>query len=144
MSVSGNQRGVVDVAVDVTVECMDASGGLHHLDTRLGYLAADPYAVSMTFLTAAGDLTWTFARDLLLRGVSAPAGDGDVHVCPSLDVDGGAVILVELSSPDGHLILQARTKDVTDFLERSQAVVPAGEEGAHLDVDALVDQLLAG
>lgn len=144
MSVSGNQRGVVDVSVDVTVECMDASGGLHHLDTRLGYQAVDAYAVSMTFLTATGDLTWTFARDLLLRGVGSPVGDGDVHVCPALDVDGAAVVLIELSSPDGHLILQARTKDVTDFLDRSLRVVPAGEEGAHLDLDALVGQLLAG
>ena len=142
MSINGNRRGVADVAMDVTVECMDASGGLHHIDTLLGYQASDPYAVTMTFLTAGGDLVWTFGRDLLLRGVSVPTGDGDVHVCPSLGVDGRAVVLVELSSPDGHLILQARTQEITDFLDRAVAVVPEGAEGAHLDLDALVDRLL--
>jgi hypothetical protein len=142
MSINGNRRAVADVAMDVTVECMDSTGGLHHIDTLLGYQATDPYAVTMTFLTAGGDLTWTFGRDLLLRGVSIPTGDGDVHVCPSLGVDGRAVVLVELSSPDGHLILQARTQEIADFVDRSLAVVPAGEESAHLDVDALVDRLL--
>lgn len=142
MSISSNRRADADVATDVTVECMDATGALHHIDTFFGYRASDPYAVSMTFLTAAGDLTWTFGRDLLLRGVTLPTGDGDVHVCPSLGMDGRAVVLIELNSPDGHLILQARTQDVTDFLARSVAVVAEGEESAHLDVDALVERLL--
>ena len=53
------------------------------------------------------------------------------------------MVSIELSSPDGHLVLMARTSDVSDFITRSFAVVPDGEETQHFDVDALISQVLA-
>lgn len=130
------------VTQDVTIECVDATGNVTALDAALGYSPADPYAVTATFFTAAGDVVWTFARDLLSRGLSEPAGDGDVHVWPCLDADGRAVVIIELCSPDGELVAQARTQDIYRFVSRSLALVPAGLESAHLDMDVLIDQLL--
>jgi len=138
----GSERTVADVAVDLTLECVDASGHHHQIDTVLAYRASDPYAVTMTFITGEGDLTWTFGRDLLVHGVDRPVGDGDVRVAPAISKAGRAVVDVELCSPDGHLVLQARTADLIEFVERTTSLVPSGEESGHFDVDRLIAQFL--
>lgn len=143
MNVPGSRNSVVDVAVDITVQCMDEHGILHDIDTILGYRSEDPYAATMTFLTADGDLTWTFARDLLARGLGAPIGDGDVRVTPSIGLDGSALVDIELTSPDGHLVLQARTEDVRQFVSRSYDSVPAGQESTFIDIDSMISQMFA-
>lgn len=143
MNVPGSRNSVVDVAVDITVQCMDEHGVLHDIDTILGYRCEDPYAVTMTFLTSDGDLTWTFARDLLALGLHAPTGDGDVRVTPSIGLDGRALVDIELTSPDGHLVLQARTDEVTHFVKRTLDSVPAGEESTFIDMDSMISQMFA-
>lgn len=144
MNKSGSGRAVADVAVDLTLECLDAGGHHHQIDTVLAYRCADPYAVTMTFLTGEGDLTWTFGRDLLVEGISRPVGDGDVRVAPSISTAGRAVVDVELSSPDGHLVLQAHTTHLRDFVERTTSLVAPGQETVHLDVDSLIADILQG
>ena len=143
MNLSGSGRTLSDVALDITVECVDERGIRHEIDAVLGYRQADPYAVAMTFITGEGNLVWTFGRDLLARGLAVPVGEGDVHVAPAIGLSGLAMVSIELSSPDGHLVLMARTSDVSDFITRSFAVVPDGEETQHFDVDALISQVLA-
>lgn len=133
---------VADIALDVTLECVDASGQSHQIDTVLGYNRNDPYAMSMTFLATEEPLTWTFGRDLLIAGMHAPSGDGDVNVAPAIGESGRAVVLITLSSPDGSLLLGARTDQVANFLDRSLAMVPGGDEDAHLDMDDLISRLL--
>ncbi len=143
MNLSGSGRTLSDVALDITVECVDERGIRHEIDAVLGYRRADPYAVAMTFITGEGNLVWTFGRDLLARGLAVPVGEGDVHVAPAIGLSGLAMVSIELSSPDGHLVLMARTSDVSDFITRSFAVVPDGAETQHFDVDALISQVLA-
>lgn len=138
-----NRRVQADVSAQIALECVDDQGTTHHVSSVFGYDLADPFAVTVTFCTPHGDLPWTFARDLLVRGLDGPNGDGDVHVWPSITARGRAVILIELSSPDGHLIAQARTDEVYRFLTRTLALVPPGTESEHLDVDTLVGQLLS-
>ena len=142
MNKSGSGRTVADVAVDLTLECLDAGGRQHQIDTILAYRRTDPYAVTMTFLTGDGDLTWTFGRDLLVQGINHPVGEGDVRVAPSISASGRAVVDVELSSPDGHLVLQARTTELSDFVQRTTSLVAPGAESAHLDVDRLIASIL--
>jgi len=143
MNVSGNGRTLSDVALDITVECVDERGIRHEIDAVLGYRRSDPYAVAMTFITGEGDLVWTFGRDLLTRGLATPVGDGDVHVAPAIGLSGTAMVSIELSSPDGHLVLQAKSSAVTDFITRSFAVVPDGDESDFFDADTLISQVLA-
>jgi hypothetical protein len=133
---------VADIALDVTLECMDDRGIKHQIDTVLGYHRTDPYAVSMTFMAAEEPLTWTFGRDLLIRGMHAPTGDGDVCVGPSIDELGRAIVLITLSSPDGSLLLEGRTDQIAHFLDRTLAMVPSGSEASHLDIDEMIAQLL--
>lgn len=131
------------VTQTVTMECVDAVGQVMALVAELGYQPADPYAATATFRTPGGDVVWTFARDLLSHGMTAPAGEGDVHVWPCLDTFGRAVVIIELRSPDGELLVQAPSSDIATFVDKSLALVPTGDEGEHVDVDALIGQLLS-
>lgn len=128
----------------VTLELIDPSGATAPLETELAYEPADPFAVSMTFLTVAGQVRWTFGRDLLIGGLLEPTGDGDVHVWPCVDNDGNSVIIIELCSPDGEALVQGRTAEVTAFVERMTTSVAAGAESTLVDVDAAIAALLAG
>jgi hypothetical protein len=133
---------VAGVTHPLTMECVDADGATHHVDTSLAYVPSDPYAVTLTFRTAAGDVPWTFGRELMVHGLVSPTGEGDVHVWPTVDGRGRSVLVVELESPDGRLRAQARAEEVCRFLSHSLNLVPLGEE--RLDVDLLLARLLGG
>jgi hypothetical protein len=143
MNMSGSGHTLSDVALGITVECMDDRGIRHEIDTVLGYRSSDPFAVAMTFVTSDGNLVWTFGRDLLMRGTESPSGDGDVHVAPAIGLSGRAMVSIELSSPDGHLVLHARSADINDFVARTVAVVAPGSESDFFDADLLISQVLA-
>ncbi|WP_457205928.1 SsgA family sporulation/cell division regulator [Nocardioides sp. P5_C9_2] len=137
------RRITADVAVDVTMFCRDLEGHSYELDAVLGYARTDAFAVTMTFGDVEPHVTWTFSRDLLMRGINHPTGEGDVRICPSLNDDGVAIVQIELCSPDGHLLLEARTDDITHFIGRTVDVCAPGIEAEHLDVDQMIAQLLA-
>ena len=114
------------------------------LEGELVFDPADPYAISMNLEARSGTVTWTFARELLEQGLYSPSGDGDVQVWPCLSGSGDAVVIIELSSPDGTALLQAPSRTVHDFVARTLEVVPAGAESAHLALDTLISKLLPG
>jgi hypothetical protein len=142
MAISERNLYADPVTHDLALQCVNAVGTLSTVDAVLGYDPADPFAVTATFVTGEGDVVWTFARDLLAGGLTGPAGVGDVHLWPSVDAEGGATVIIELCSPDGELVAQARTHDIYGFLSRCLAAVPAGTEADRLDLDQLIDQLL--
>jgi Streptomyces sporulation and cell division protein, SsgA len=131
------------VTQSVSMDCVDQAGQAMSLDADLGYSPADPYAVTATFRTSGGDVVWTFARDLIIGGLTAPTGDGDVHVWPCLDTSGRAVVIIELNSPDGELLVQVPTQDLYRFVNRTLTSVPVGGESDFMDIDLLVSQLMA-
>lgn len=133
---------VADVALDVTLECLDSRGNCHQIDTVLGYHRPDAYAVTMTFMTGDEPLTWTFARELLIDGMNEPTGDGDVHIAPAIS-NSRSVVLITLSSPDGHLLLEARTDQVAEFIDGTLDLVPAGTESTELDLDHLIGKIFS-
>lgn len=137
------QQATETVTQDITLECVDAAGTVTTLQVLLGYQPSDPFAVTATFITPAGDVVWTFARELLARGLTDPAGQGDVHIWPCLDTKGRDAVIIELSSPTGQLTAQARTQDVYRFVSHTLALVPAGTESDIIDMDQLIDQLLS-
>lgn len=109
----------------------------------LTYHPTDPYAVSLLLTSRDDAATWVFARQLLADGVFNLAGDGDVQIWPCLSAEGEAVVLIELSSPDGVLLLEAPSRLVQGFVNAALAAVPAGTEGTHLDLDGVLTRLLA-
>jgi Streptomyces sporulation and cell division protein, SsgA len=133
----------------LALELIDATGAATSVTADLTYDAEDPYAVTANFSLNPGTshrdqtVRWVFARELLDRGVHEPAGDGDVHIWPCLNQFGQAVTVIELSSPDGEAILQARTDEMCGFLRETALMVPAGSETTFLDVDGAIAKLLA-
>ncbi|MET8508771.1 SsgA family sporulation/cell division regulator [Streptomyces sp. NPDC004787] len=94
----------------------------------LRYDRADPYAVSMAFpppATLEGvEVSWAFARELLVEGMEGPAGLGDVRLRPY----GYDRTVVEFHAPEGVAMVHVRTSELRRFLERSQHLVPRGRE----------------
>jgi hypothetical protein len=131
------------VTQTVTLELIDATGAASPLETEFSYDPRDPFAVTATFLTVAGQVRWTFGRDLLIGGLYEPTGDGDVHVWPCLDNEAHSVVIIELCSPDGEALVQARSADMTAFVERMTAAVAPGAEAAQLDVDSAIAAIFA-
>lgn len=112
------------------------------MEAELRYDPFDPYAVAMVFLLEGSEVVWTFGRDLLIRGTYQPVGEGDVQVFPSLNPDGHAVVVLELTSPSGQALVEARTRDLLDFLARTTVVVWPGTESEHLRVDDTIAAIL--
>ncbi|MFE0424131.1 SsgA family sporulation/cell division regulator [Streptomyces sp. NPDC058953] len=108
----------------------------------LRYETHDPFAVRMGFPADAtlegNELAWAFARELLAAGMERPAGDGDVRIRPY----GYDRTVVEFHAPEGVAVVHIRTSEVRRFLDRVQRLVPAGDEGRHLDLDHDLAELL--
>ena len=130
------------------------------LVASLYYSGSDPYAVRMAFHVGTDEpVEWIFARDLLAAGTESRQGDGDVQVWPSpasvaetadLDLIGaaepqespGKVLNIELSSPFGQAHFEAPAEAMSAFLQRTYQIVPAGQEGRHIDIDTELNDLL--
>ncbi|CAM3677932.1 SsgA family sporulation/cell division regulator [Streptomyces albus] len=109
---------------------------------RLSYRTDDPYAVHVTFhITSETPVHWTFARELLMEGVTQPCGDGDVRVWPTR-VGTRKVVCMALSSPHGDALLEADSPLLTAWLDRTLRVVPPGEEAEAMSLDAQLSALL--
>ena len=131
------------VTQPMTLELIDPTGSVTPIEAELHYDPRDPYAVTTVFMTGSATVRWTFGRDLLCEGLYEPSGDGDVHVWPCLDSEGHAVVIIELCSPDGEALVQAKTNDLSVFVERMNKAVELGNESAHLDVDATIAAIFA-
>jgi len=112
------------------------------VEAELRYDPVDPYAVAVVFLAPGTDMEWVFGRDLMLRGITQPAGDGDVQVFPSLDPDGHAEVGLALRSPSGQALLKAPAREVLDFLARTTRAVWPGTEGDLMSADAAIAAIL--
>ena len=141
--INTKSSGTTTVSRLVTLELIDTTGVATPLETEFSYNPRDPYAVTATFNTLAGQVRWTFGRDLLISGLYEPTGDGDVHVWPCLDDQAKAVVVIELCSPDGEALVQARTTDITAFVDDMTDAVAIGTESERLDVDATITAILA-
>jgi Streptomyces sporulation and cell division protein, SsgA len=119
---------------DLTLQCIDPWGRPLDLPASFGYDPADPWAVWITFRSPNDEVRWAVGRDLLLQGLTDPAGEGDIRLWPSIDEDGRAAVVMELCSPAGQLVAQLRTSELYRFLTRSLAAVPRGTEWIDLDL----------
>jgi hypothetical protein len=131
--VSPMPHAFVDAEVELRLVVPEA--GTVPLRVAMRYRADDPFAVTAAFQGDGVAIEWVFARDLLRGGLEEPCGEGDVHVWP-LREDGGDLVLLSLSSPDGQAVLEAHAAEVRAFLDRTLQLVPAGRESDYVDVDA--------
>lgn len=129
------------VTHDVALHCDDQRGRPMAFMATCQYSPDDPYAVWLTFHVPAGDVPWALSRSLLARGLTRPAGEGDVRVRPVLGDDRRAMVEMTFRTDEGRLRVQVRAADLLRFLTRTWALVAPGEET--VDLDGLVAALLA-
>lgn len=136
-----HQLGSIEARIPMCL-LVEGTSGLT-LIAALRYESQDPYAIRATFTAGDTSVTWILARDLLQQGLVDASGDGDVRVWPELDEDEQPAVMIRLSSPDGIAVLSVEADLMQQFLHRTFAVVPGGEEWRHLDLDACLDHLLS-
>ena len=132
----------VTVSAEMQVALVVPSATALPVRASMSYDAADPYAVRVSFHTGTGDaVLWTFARQLLTDGVTAPAGQGDVRTWPATS-ERGPVVCLSLSSPSGSALFELPVPELVEFLTMTYAAVPTGSEADHVDVEAELAELL--
>jgi hypothetical protein len=134
------------VACRTLVRLVVAEGVDRPVMLDLAYDSADPYAVSLTFhMCTDTTVRWVVGRDLLLDGLKELTGVGDVQVWPSQRPGAGKVHIALCPRPKREaVVVTASAPALESFLRRTIAVVPAGTEECHLDMDGAVHQLLSG
>lgn len=112
------------------------------IPVELRYETCDPYAVRLTFHLPGDDpVTWAFGRELLIDGVGRPCGEGDVRVGPA-EEDSLGEVLIRLKVGSDQALFRSSTPPLIAFLDRTDKLVPLGQEGALGDFDAHLDEAL--
>jgi hypothetical protein len=106
----------------------------------LSYAATDAFMVRLAFLRGRRETSvYHFPRRLLGKGLHVAAETGDVLIGPHEEVD--AYLVVTLTPRGAYpFALYVERLVVERFLLRCYALVPGGQEDAHLDagVDAAI------
>jgi hypothetical protein len=109
--------------------------------SRMSFHANEPFAVTVAFRTERGRwIEWTFARDLLVTGLTEPAGIGDVRIRPDLSED-EEMLTLEIESPDGYAAFELEREDVESFVQATLELVPLGTESEYFDVEGLIEEI---
>jgi hypothetical protein len=134
--VTGELLMLLQVSRDMAVE----------VEACLAYTPDDPYAVRLTFLVPGEPpVSWVLARELLLDGISARSGEGDVVVepVPGEDLD-FPDIRIRLSSPAGTAVLYSPALPLIVFIGRTDRLLPMGGEQAADELDRQLELILDG
>jgi hypothetical protein len=112
------------------------------LPAELRYDAADPYAVRLSLgAPETQPVDWVFARSLLEEGMHRSVGAGSVRVNPPHRCHAQSVGIV-VKSNGGSARIEVPAARAEEFLNRSHALVPAGAESRHVDIDRALAALM--
>lgn len=130
-----------DVRVEVVVED-EAPGRRHTTILQLGWRRSDPLAVTLVVTAqpnhpALPRGSWVVLRDFLRYGLDEPTGDGDVRITPI-----GARVRLDLTRDGRTCGVMVDPVTLREFLDATEAIVPAGEERSEQALDALIQRLL--
>jgi Streptomyces sporulation and cell division protein, SsgA len=109
--------------------------------TRWTYTVADPFAVSLSVRTSNDRwVEWLVGRDLVVAGLDAPTGEGDVRMGPQI-VQSYDIVEIEIRSSDGRAVLEVDRDLLRHFVEASVELVALGDEMRHIDLDREIDKI---
>ncbi|MFF7680554.1 SsgA family sporulation/cell division regulator [Actinacidiphila glaucinigra] len=112
-----------------------------HLKVECHYSAADPFAVHINFGCVGGlhEAVWVASRELLMAGLKAPTGHGDLLIGPW----DHAYSYIALTGDTDTALLHIRTRELTDFLAATAQIVPVGAESARIDWEPWIGDVLS-
>jgi hypothetical protein len=131
------------ISAHVVVDDAGMSGHDHMTVLALLWNRDDPLAVRLS-LEAQPDHPalprgeWVVLRDFLRYGVEEPTGDGAVRIRPG----GEGSVVLELAGETKPYSVHVPADVVCDFLDATEAIVPAGAEADDEVIDALIARLL--
>lgn len=103
--------------------------------TRWSYSASDPFAVVLAVRTRQDRwVEWLVGRELVIEGLSADAGDGDIRLSPQV-VQGYDIVEIEIRSTDGRAVLEVDRDLLRHFVDTTLDLVALGDEAGLLDLD---------
>ncbi|MCT9090404.1 SsgA family sporulation/cell division regulator [Streptomyces sp. ASQP_92] len=112
------------------------------IPVELTYEATDPYAVRMTFhLPGDAPVTWAFGRELLLDGINVATGDGDVRIEPTHPEE-LCDVRIRLQVGDDRALFRSGAAPLVAFLDRTDKLVPLGQEWTLGDFDEHLEDAL--
>ncbi|WP_338677841.1 SsgA family sporulation/cell division regulator [Streptomyces sp. SCSIO 30461] len=112
------------------------------IPVELRYDTEDPYAVRMTFhLPGDAPVTWAFARELLLDGMGAPSGEGDVRIAPT-GSEAGSEVAIRLQVGTERALFRVSAAPLVAFLDRTDKLVPLGQERTLGDFEEHLEETL--
>jgi hypothetical protein len=144
-------KGAEDVQVDdVTTEFVVDDGSSRGRVTvfQLTWRSCDPLAVTMELVSrpehpALPQGVWVAPRDSLRAGLDSPVGDGDVRITPEAVLGKRpAGVRFDLADGDRQSVVMLEAAPLRSFLDRTESVVPAGEEHPELELDEVLIDLL--
>ncbi|MDK1475018.1 SsgA family sporulation/cell division regulator [Streptomyces sp. 549] len=131
------------VQADVMMSFLASEELSFRIPVELCYEAHDPYAVRFTFsLPGDAPVTWVFGRELLIDGISRAAGEGDVRIRP-LSEEHLADLLIMLQVGSEQALFRVSAPPLVAFLDRTDRIVPLGQEMSGEGIDAELDKILA-
>lgn len=145
------------ISAELGIALVGPEGTLVPLMASLYYSCNEPYAVRMAFHVGTDKpVEWTLARELLAAALHSREGIGDVQAWPSVtSIDAGEdgpdgqgafdyqILNLAMTSSFGQAQFEIGARDIEEFLHRTFAVVPVGQEPSYLDFDAELNELLS-
>ena len=134
-----------EVAAEVVLDDGRLTGRGRTTVLRLSWDSADPLTVRLG-LTAEPDHpslprgAWVILRDFLRYGLDEPTGDGQVRIRPDRQLDR---VWFELERPGRAACVSVPRPTVLEFLQRTDALIPYGEERSDEAIEALLARLLS-
>ncbi len=121
----------------------DAPGRGRVTVLRVTWRCCDPFAVVIELIShpehpALPHGMWVATRDALRTGIDTPVGDGDVRITPSAE---GGHVRLDLSDGRRQTAV-VRAAPLRAFLDRTEQIVPPGEEHPEYELDAVLSDLL--
>jgi hypothetical protein len=139
---SGSNRGMVLAEQDLRL--IGPGSVKVPLTAALSYSRQDPYAIGMSFDVGTDEpVNWMFSRELLAAALHAPEGLGSVKAWPSASEGGEKILNLVLGPPGGYARFEVSAAGIETFLDRTFELVPAGQESAHLNLEAELAEFLS-
>jgi hypothetical protein len=133
---------VEDVTTEFVVD--DASTRGRVTVFQISWRSCDPLAVSLALVSrpehpALPQGSWVAPRDALRAGLENATGEGDVRLRPDRQ---HRTVRLELVDGDQHFSVVLDAALLRAFLDRTERVVPAGDEHPERALNAVLDDLL--
>ncbi|RZQ60852.1 SsgA family sporulation/cell division regulator [Amycolatopsis suaedae] len=106
---------------------------------NIRYVTTHPFEVRFEFANPTGWVSWTVDRALVLDGLIADTGEGDVRFAPA-----GDEVMVSLTNGREHIVLALPRAELDRAADEMLQLVPEGRESDAVDWDAALASLAGG